>query len=81
MGKEGASRDTTTADAVDERDAGIRCPRCKWSPPRSARWSCSCLHAWNTFDTRGKCPACGHQWHETQCLSCQQWSPHADWYA
>ena len=27
------------------------------------------------------CPACLHQWSETQCLSCSRWSPHSDWYA
>jgi hypothetical protein len=42
---------------------------------------CECLHVWNTFDTRGVCPACGHQWKETQCLRCQAWSPHEEWYA
>ena len=34
----------------------------------------------NTFDTRGVCPACLHQWTETQCLSCSRWSPHSGWY-
>ena len=42
---------------------------------------CQCLHVWNTFDTRGVCPACGHEWKETQCLRCKAWSKHDDWYA
>jgi hypothetical protein len=25
------------------------------------------------------CPACLHQWTETQCLSCSRWSPHSHW--
>jgi hypothetical protein len=58
----------------------IRCPRCGWEPERDSRWSCSCLHSWNTFDTEGRCPACGRQWVETQCLRCHQWSPHREWY-
>ena len=38
-------------------------------------------HTWNTFDTGGVCPACLHQWTETQCLSCSRWSLHSLWYA
>jgi hypothetical protein len=26
-------------------------------------------------------PACLHQWTSTQCLSCNGWSPHSDWYS
>ena len=58
----------------------IRCPRCGWEPQRSDCWMCTCLHLWNTFDTRGVCPACGREWRETQCRRCLAWSPHADWY-
>jgi hypothetical protein len=36
----------------------IRCPLCGWSPRKEDRWSCSCGHEWNTFDTGGVCPAC-----------------------
>src|SRR5947209_19324621 len=56
----------------------IRCPLCGWSPRKDDRWSCSCGHAWNTFDTGGVCPACLHQWTSTQCLSRAGWSPHSD---
>ena len=59
----------------------IRCPLCDWSPRKEDRWCCECGHEWNTFDTGGVCPACLHQWTETQCLSCSRWSPHSDWYA
>lgn len=78
MGKETTVRD-------EERDvelvgAGIRCPKCGWRPARQDRWQCACLHVWNTFDTRGRCPACGKQWKDTQCLRCHRWSAHEEWY-
>jgi hypothetical protein len=59
---------------------GIRCPQCKWTPRRKNLWSCNCGHHWNTFDTRGLCPGCGHQWEITGCLHCGAMSPHAEWY-
>jgi hypothetical protein len=58
----------------------IRCPRCGWQPGPQDLWSCTCGHAWNTFDTGGVCPACFFQWKETQCPVCHAWSPHSDWY-
>ena len=68
---------------LDDADRGkrIRCPKCKWQPRRHDRWLCTCGHAWNTFDTRGVCPACAHAWRDTACLRCHQWSPHVAWYA
>jgi hypothetical protein len=70
----------------------IRCPICKWRPSKSSRWFCAdcdfpenfssgCGTMWNTFDTRGKCPTCTHQWIWTSCLQCGRWSHHEDWYA
>lgn len=58
----------------------IRCPKCKWQPSKHDRWSCACGHSWNTFDTRGLCPACDAQWRDTACPACHQWSLHDDWY-
>lgn len=58
----------------------IRCPKCGWEPERESLWMCSCLHTWNTFDTAGRCPACGRRWMDTCCLRCHQWSPHREWY-
>jgi hypothetical protein len=58
----------------------IRCPLCGWSPRKEDKWFCTCGKQWNTFDTGGVCPACLHQWSETQCLSCSRWSPHTLWY-
>ena len=69
----------------------IRCPLCKWQPPKSSRWCCAdcdfpeffygaCYTFWNTFETGGKCPGCLHQWRWTSCLRCEGWSLHEDWY-
>jgi len=63
----------------------IACPKCNWEPSPSDRWTCTCGHIWNTFDTAGRCPVCKKQWDKTQCLGpfvggCTEWSPHLDWY-
>ena len=84
----------STVDRVSEDEGGtvrIRCPLCSWQPTRSSRWSCSvrntpeppfgsCGTVWNTFDTRGRCPGCLHQWIWTTCIGCGTASPHEDWY-
>ena len=67
------------------REPMIYCPRCAWRPSVASRWSCSrdiggCGERWNTFETRGVCPKCGCEWEITQCHSCQQFSPHEQWY-
>jgi hypothetical protein len=64
----------------DEKE--IYCPKCRWRPGAEDRWSCesACGTVWNTFWTRGLCPGCGKQWADTQCLACQQFSPHRQWY-
>jgi hypothetical protein len=86
--------DLANTFAPDEVDpfSRIRCPRCGWKPSASCRWSCvrgldnpepffvGCGTVWNTFLTHGRCPGCAHQWRWTSCLSCQEWSPHEDWY-
>jgi hypothetical protein len=69
----------------------IRCPICGWQPRASSRWCCNdagyphffyhgCGAVWNTFETRGRCPGCGHQWLWTDCLRCWRSSPHEEWY-
>ena len=69
----------------------IRCPLCEWEPSPSSVWACfsdgtpepffgGCGTIWNTFQTRGRCPGCAHQWTWTSCLRCQGWSLHEDWY-
>lgn len=65
---------------VDDTHEGIRCPKCRWRPRKSDLWTCTCWHSWNTFDTRGRCPGCGYVWPITQCLRCQEFSPHEEWY-
>ena len=88
-----ADEDWQVAEAVKEdlNFAGIRCPLCRWRPARSSRWVCvsvghpenyfdGCHARWNTFETRGVCPGCSHQWKWTMCLSCHKASPHEDWY-
>jgi hypothetical protein len=64
----------------DTDEPHIRCPQCKWRPRPESRWSCSCGHIWNTFDTGGICPGCIYEWKVTQCLECGVTSPHSDWY-
>lgn len=59
---------------------GIRCPKCEWMPRTKNLWSCQCGHRWNTFESRGLCPACQHQWEATQCPQCGAKSPHTEWY-
>lgn len=72
--------DRTSGGSTGARDRKIRCPKCAWMPRKSDQWSCACGHAWNTFDTRGICPACDAAWRDTQCLRCHAWSPHEAWY-
>lgn len=80
LGDDDFLKDLLVDDDQKTAGGGIRCPRCGWQPGSGDRWMCSCLHVWNTFDTRGICPACGQQWLDTQCLSCGAWSPHEEWY-
>ena len=67
---------------MSEERVQIYCPRCKWRPGPLDRWQCtpSCGTVWNTFWTRGVCPGCNVRWPKTQCLACQQFSPHEHWY-
>ena len=69
----------------------IRCPLCRWQPGSNSLWFCAdadapeffyggCGAMWNTFETRGKCPGCNHQWRWTSCLRCGGWARHEDWY-
>jgi hypothetical protein len=69
-------------ERLDGRGAGVRCPSCRWRPSRADQWTChpGCEFAWNTFETRGECPACGKRWTITQCLRCGMWHAHEEWY-
>lgn len=66
----------------DDGSLRIRCPACRWQPGKHDSWVCDpgCGNRWNTFATRGRCPACNKQWRETACLRCAAWSPHEEWY-
>jgi len=64
-----------------DRENKIRCPRCAWQPGKHDLWACACGHQWNTFDTRGICPACDAAWRDTQCFKCNEWSLHERWYS
>jgi hypothetical protein len=68
--------------AMTQDRVEIYCPQCKWRPGPLDRWSCTpnCGTVWNTFWTRAICPGCGVRWPKTQCLACQVFSPHEDWY-
>lgn len=85
-----SSTGTTPAELARRRER-IRCPECNWEPRKSDEWYCDdcdwpeffqggCGMTWHTFDTRGVCPGCNHQWTWTSCLRCQGWSLHEDWY-
>ena len=63
----------------------ILCPKCDWKPDAGSRWTCTCGHEWNVFETYGRCPRCTKIWKETKCHEpheggCSEWSPHIDWY-
>jgi serine/threonine protein kinase len=60
--------------------ANIFCPNCQWQPRKEDAWSCTCGYRWNTFETKGVCPACSYRWQETACPSCGVTSAHSDWY-
>jgi len=77
---ESADPKATPVGRENPIDTRIRCPKCQWSPDPEARWSCRCRHLWNTFQTRGLCPACGYRWTITACLRCGETSPHTEWY-
>jgi hypothetical protein len=85
--------ESVDVEGLEDSDGrrGIRCPLCRWQPDRSCKWQCGdagppenfqggCGTVWNTFETSGKCPGCGHQWRFTSCFACLQWSPHEAWY-
>jgi len=56
------------------------CPACQAHPPMAALWRCACGAAFDTFATRGHCPACNAEFAVTQCTSCGARHPLAQWY-
>jgi rubrerythrin len=73
-------RELDQEKSLDPSAPHIRCSLSGWLPRKDDRWSCDCGHLWNTFETRGVCPACLHQRTSTQCLFCPRWSLHSNWY-
>ena len=73
-------REPDQEKGLDPSSPRIRCPLCGRTARKDDRWAFSCGHEWNTFDTGGVCPACLQQCTSTQCLSCEQWSAHSNWY-
>jgi len=72
--------DEECAAANRPRD-DVRCPHCAWHPWPVHRWSCrKCAMEWDTFTTGAVCPRCATADPTTQCQSCKQNSPIADWY-
>jgi len=51
-------RELEQEKSLDPSGPRIRYPLCGWSPGKEDRWSCSCGHEWNTFDTGAVCPVC-----------------------
>lgn len=58
----------------------IYCPLCECTPEPGHLWVCECGHEWDTFATRGVCPACERVYTETDCPSCYGSPPHEAWY-
>jgi Zn-dependent protease len=58
------------------------CPTCGIGGPRGTFWLCEhCQTRFDTFVTRGSCPACGAWYHPTTCPHCGQAHRVEEWYA
>jgi Zn-dependent protease len=64
------------------RHRDCACPNCHEGPPRGPYWECEhCSTRFDTFQTRGKCPACGAWYLDTTCPYCRA-EHHVDrWFA
>jgi Zn-dependent protease len=68
-------------DKLPRRD-GFACPSCKAAPPIGDVWGCgSCGNRFDTFQSKGVCPACGAQFPATRCLECGEAHPIGEWTA
>ena len=79
----GDHRPAATVPTATYREGSPRvmCPCCDAIPDGDARWQCEfCWCAWNTFDTRGRCPGCDFTFPATFCPSCRRTTRHRDWY-
>jgi Zn-dependent protease len=52
---------------------GVACPACGRPPLVGRFWTCAqCNTPFDTFETGGVCPQCGHQYDVTECFACRQ---------
>lgn len=58
----------------------VACPQCSYQPADDDVWQCDCGHLWNTFATKGRCPACSKTHDTTACPACDAASEHNAWY-
>ena len=66
-------------DAVPLR-FGFACPACHTAPRVGKFWGCgNCHTAFDTFETRARCPACGAVFGSTRCTNCGASNPLQDW--
>lgn len=64
------------------RREGFACPSCKAAPPIGDVWGCgNCGHRFDTFQSKGVCPACGAQFPATRCMECGKAHPMSEWVA
>jgi hypothetical protein len=62
------------------RRPGFACPSCRTAPPLGAFWKCNqCSQAFDTFETQGVCPFCGHVHTTTICVDCRESYPIGEW--
>jgi len=68
-------------DKLPRRD-GFACPACKAAPPIGDVWGCGqCGNRFDTFQSKGVCPACGAQFPATRCMECGAAHPMNEWAA
>ena len=64
------------------RRQGFACPSCRTAPPLGPFWKCgACGQSFDTFETRGVCPGCAHEYPVTMCLDCSEQRPMTEWAA
>ncbi|MEI8241857.1 MAG: site-2 protease family protein [bacterium] len=59
---------------------GYACPSCHAAPRAGRFWGCSHCHtAFDTFESRARCPSCGAAFNTTRCPACGNSHPLHDW--
>jgi Zn-dependent protease len=63
-----------------DRHFEFACPACGQSPPAGDYWTCGrCQTRFDTFTHLGRCPGCGGQAVDTQCVHCHARHPITRW--